>query len=147
MRYYSLDPAWYYTAPGLAWDAMLKNIKTKLELLTDPNMALMIEKGIRSGVSMISIRHSKANNPYMTNYDPSQPNKYIEYLDANNLYGHAMSQKLPYRGFRWMTQEESSKWRDMPCILEVDLTYPEHLISKMTMLLLLKMFKLVRFLN
>ena len=62
---YGLDPAWYYTAPGLAWDAALKVTKVELELLADPDMLLMIEKGIRGGVSMISTRYGKANNPYM----------------------------------------------------------------------------------
>ena len=85
---YGLDPAWYYTDPGLAWDAALKVTKVELELLADPDMLLMIEKGIRGGVSMISTRYGKANNPYMgESYDPNQPTKYISYLDANNLYG------------------------------------------------------------
>ena len=77
---YGLDPAWYYTAPGLAWDAALKVTKVELELLADPDMLLMIEKGIRGGLSMISTRYGKANNPYMgDSYDPNQPTKYISY--------------------------------------------------------------------
>ena len=76
-------------------------------------MYLMVEKGIRGGVSIISTRHGKANNPYTKDYDPTQSTKYIEYVDANNLYGKAMSQKLPFRGFRWMTEEELQRWRDM----------------------------------
>ena len=90
-------------------------------------MMLMVEKGIRGRVSMISTRHGKANNPYMTDYDPNLPTKYIGYVGASNLYGQAMIQKLPFRGFRWMTEEELKRWKDMPCILEVDLTYPGHL--------------------
>ena len=83
---YGLDPAWYYTAPGLAWDAALKVTKVELELLADPDMLLTIEKGSRSGVSMISTRYGKANNPYMGgSYDPNQPTKYISYLDANSF--------------------------------------------------------------
>ena len=82
---YGLDPAWYYTAPGLAWDAALKVAKVELKLLADPDILLMIEKGIRGGVSMIFTRYGKANNPYMgDSYDPNQPTKYISYLDANN---------------------------------------------------------------
>ena len=83
---YGLDPTLYYTAPILAWDAALKVTKVKLELLADPDMLLMIEKGIRGGASMISTRYGKANNPYMGDlYDLYQPTKYILYLDANNL--------------------------------------------------------------
>ena len=124
---YRLDPMFYYTAPGLAWDACLKITKVELELLHDYEMLMMVEKGIRGGVSMISTRYGKANNPYMNNYDPDQPTKYISYLDANNLYGWAMCKPLPTKGFRWMKKEELKNWKSMPCILEVDLTYPEKL--------------------
>ncbi|XP_048588392.1 uncharacterized protein LOC125572222 [Nematostella vectensis] len=124
---YGLDPAWYYTAPGLAWDAALKITKVNLELLTDYDKLLMIEKGIRGGVSMISNRYGKANNPYMEEYDPNLPTKYITYLDANNLYGWAMSKPLPTHEFRWMTEQEITGWKNHPCILEVDLEYPHHL--------------------
>ena len=124
---YRLDPIFYYTAPGLAWDACLKITKIELELLHDYEMLMMVEKGIRGGVSMISTRYGKANNPYMKDYDPDQPTKYISYLDANNLYGWAMCKPLPSKGFRWMKKEELKNWKSMPCILEVDLTYPEKL--------------------
>ena len=124
---YHLDPMFYYTAPGLAWDACLKIAKVRLELLTDYDMLMMVEKGIRGGVSMISTRYGKANNPYMKDYDPDQPNKFISYLDANNLYGWAMSKPLPTDCFRFMNNEEMKNWESMPCILEVDLEYPEKL--------------------
>ena len=124
---YRLDPIFYYTAPGLAWDACLKITKVELELLHDYEMLMMVEKGIRGGVSMISTRYGKANNPYMKDYDPDQPTKHISYLDANNLYGWAMCKPLPTKGFRWMEKEELKNWKSMPCILEVDLEYPEHL--------------------
>ena len=127
LKNYSLDPAFYYTAPGLAWDACLKITKVRLELLKDYEMLMMIEKGIRGGVSMISTRYGKANNPYMKDYDPDQPTKFISYLDANNLYGWAMSKPLPTHGFRWMKREELNNWKNQPCILEVDLKYPEKL--------------------
>ena len=90
-------------------------------------MLLMVEKGIRGGVSMISTRYGNANNPYMNEYDPNLPKKYIEYLDANNLYGGAMSKPLPTHDFRWMTDKELINWKNIPCILEVDLEYPHHL--------------------
>ena len=123
---YKLDPAWYYTAPGLAWDACLKKTEVNLELLNDVDMLLMIEKGIRGGVSTITKRYAKANNPYMKTYSNS-PNKYISYLDANNLYGWGMSQPLATHGFEWMSEEELKNWRNNAsssgCILEIDLEY------------------------
>ena len=124
---YDLDPAWYYTAPGLSYDAMLKKTEVELQLLTDVDMAQMIEKGIRGCISMITTRHSEANNPYMESYDPSKPTKYIQYLDANNLYDWAMSQPLPTGGFRWMSEGELENWKDHPCVLDADLEYPREL--------------------
>ena len=132
MKQYKLDPAWYYTAPGLAWDAALKLTGVQLELLSDPDMLLMVEQGIRGGISTISNRYAKANNKYMgEKYDSNQPSKFITYLDANNLYGWAMSKPLPTHGFKWMTDNELENWRRMTvdegCILEVNLEYPHHL--------------------
>ena len=125
---YDLDPCWYYTAPGLAWDACLKLTKIKLELLSDPNMLHMFEKGIRGGISMIPTRYSKANNRYMgEKFDPSEPSKFITYLDANNLYGWAMSKSLPTHGFRWVDEKDFDEWKNFPCILEVDLEVKEEL--------------------
>ena len=125
---YSLDPAWYYTSPGLSWDALLKHSKIKLELLTDPDVLLLFEKGIRGGVSMIPNRYGKANNKFLGDtFDPSQPSKFITYLDANNLYGWAMMKPLPVGDFKWMDEKELENWEDTPCILEVDLDYPRDL--------------------
>ena len=101
LKNYELDPAHYYTSPGLSWDALLKFSKQKLELLSDINMIQFIESGIRGGVSMISHRHSIANNKYMIkNYDPDKELKTINYLDANNLYGWAMCESLPVGNFK-----------------------------------------------
>ena len=128
IKSYKLDPAHYYTAPRLAWDAALKVTEVKLELLTDIDMLLMVEKGIRGGVSMISNRYGKANNKYMgERFDDIQPTKYITYLDANNLYVWAMSKPLPTHGFKWMEVSELETWEKHPCILEVDLEYPKSL--------------------
>ncbi|XP_065642512.1 uncharacterized protein LOC136074138 [Hydra vulgaris] len=92
MNCYELDPVWYYTSQGLAWDAALKKTKVKLELLSDYDMILMIKKGIRGGISMISNRLGASNNKYMGDkYDNSKESTFIQYLDANNLYGWAMS--------------------------------------------------------
>ena len=109
-----LDPAWYFSAPGLAWDAVLKITKVRLELLSDPDMLLMIESGIREGIATISHRHAKANNEYMgTELDPMKDSKFISYLDANNLYGWAMSNQLPTPGFEWMTDDELDDWKHL----------------------------------
>ena len=135
LEYYKLDPCHYFTSPGLSWDAMLKMTDIKLELMTDVDMFQFIEKGMRGGISYIANRYGEANNKYMKDYDKNKPSKYIMYLDANNLYGWAMSQYLPTGGFKWMKQnkidnldlgkyhEESKKG----IILEVDLEYPEKL--------------------
>ena len=135
LRYYKLDPCHYFTSPGLSWDAMLKMTDIKLELMIDIDMFQFIEKGMRGGTSYIANRYGKANNRYMKTYDEKAPSKYIMYLDANNLYGWAMSQYLPTGGSKWMTKnhidkidlakytEDSKKG----LILEVDLAYPEEL--------------------
>ena len=124
---YELDPAWYFTSPGLAWDASLKKTEVKLELLTDIDMLQMIEKGTRGGVSMISNRFGKANNKYMKDFNPEKPSTFIPYLDANNLYGWAMCEPLPVGGFEWVDEKEFNDWRNFPCILQVDLDYPKEL--------------------
>ena len=125
---YDLDPCWYYTAPGLAWDACLKHTGINLELLTDPDMLLFFEQGIRGGISMITTRYGQANNKYMGDkFDETKPSKYITYLDDNNLYGWAMSKKLPTHGFKWMTEEELDDWKSFACVLEVDLEYSKEL--------------------
>ena len=125
---YELDPAHYYTAPGLVWDAALKVTGVNLELLSDIDMLLMVEKGIRGGVSMISNRYGKANNKYMGDkFNSNEPSKYMQYLDANNLYGWAMSKPLPTHGFKWMEEDELKNWELHSCILEVDLEYPKNL--------------------
>ncbi|CAH3043540.1 unnamed protein product, partial [Porites lobata] len=102
LKHYNLDPAHYYTSPGLAWDACLKETGQELQLLHNYDMLMMFERGIRGGISHISKRYAVANNKYMKNYDPNEEFSYIQYLDANNLYGWAMSQQLPTHGFKWM---------------------------------------------
>ena len=186
---------WYYTAPGLAWDAALKLTEVELELISD--MYLFIEKGIRGGISTITKRYAKANNKYiglskvpesviqclkkldvtiqkdpkdlegklevleaevgdiMNDHDDEDvefvnqylsknltkwvkginrkgeyQSIYIPYMDANNLYGWAMSQPLSIRDFEWMDDKELEEWRNHGCILEVDLEYPEKLHDK-----------------
>ena len=135
LQYYKLDPCHYFTSPGLSWDAMLKMTNIKLELMTDIDMFQFIEKGMRGGISYIANRYGKANNKYMREYDEKAPSKYIMYLDANNLYGWAMSQYLPTGGFKWMTEKQINKINlaqynedsNKGLILEVDLEYPKEL--------------------
>ena len=91
-------------------------------------MLLMVEKGIRGGVSMMGNRYGKANNKYMgKSFKDIEPSKYITYLDANNLYGWAMSRSLPTHGFKWMKVNELEIWEKHPCILEIELEYPKSL--------------------
>ena len=94
LDYYGLDPCHYFISPGLSWDAMLKMTRIELNLISDIDMHLFIEKRMRGGIFYIAKRYSKANNKYMESYDSSKESKYITYLDANNLYGWAMSQYL-----------------------------------------------------
>ena len=102
IKLYELDPGHFLSLPGLAWQACLKKTIIKLELLTAYDMLLMVEEGIRGGICHSIHRHAKANNKYMKNYDENKESSYIQYLDANNLYGWAMSQKLPVNGFKWV---------------------------------------------
>ena len=130
MKTYDLDPAQYYTAPGLSWDAMLKYTNIKLELLTDFEMIAFIKSGIRGGISVCCNRYGKANNKYMQEFNPDLPKSYLMYFDANNLYGWAMSQYLPEGNFKWVSTDidfSVSPTSDIGYILEVDLEYPKNI--------------------
>ena len=133
LKVYKLDPAHFLSLPGLAWQACLKKPNVKLELLTDYDMLLMVEEGIRGGICHAIHRHAKANNKYTKNYDKNKGSSYIQYLDANNLYAWAMSQKLPVNGFKWVknTSKLDEKFiknydedSDKGYIFEVDVKYP-----------------------
>ena len=138
LEIYELDPTYFVSAPGLAWQACLKKAGAELELLTDYDMLLMVEKGIRSRICLAKHRYAKANNKYMNNYDKKIDSSYVEHLDANNLYGWAMSQKLPVDGFEWVkilskfnedfikNYDENS---DKGYFLEIDVEYPKTLFS------------------
>ena len=144
LKHYKLDPAHYYTSSGLAWDACLKETGQELQLLHDYDMLMMIEKGIRGGITHISKRYAEANNKYMKTYNPDEETSFIQYLDANNLYGWAMSQNLPTHGFKWMrnltkeslmeilekTNHSKSNRGRKGYIFEVDLEYPSSLWEK-----------------
>ena len=135
---YQLDSVYFVSAPGLAWQACLKKTGVKLELITDYDMILMIEKSVRGGICQATHRYAKANNKYMKNYDNIE-SSYIEYLDGNNLYGWAMSQKLPVNDFKWVKQELSKFNEDViknydensnpGYFLEVDIDYLKELFN------------------
>ena len=149
LQHHQIDPCYCFSAPGLTWQCGLKYTGIELELLTDYDMLQMFEKGIRGGFSgVLGSRHVKAYNKYTPNYrdgnrilDDNEINKfkknggnfndlfkenYLLYLDANNLYGWAMSQKLPTKDFKW--EEDPDYYKNIPegrgCIVECDLEYP-----------------------
>ena len=133
LKNYNLDPCHYFSAPGLSWDAMLKMTKVKLEKISDADIHLFIEKGMRGGISYINKRYSKANNENCPNYDKEKPEIHSDYLDINNLYGDAMNEYLPYGGFKWIktTKEKVNRILNKKgnslhdYFFEVDLDYPE----------------------
>ena len=136
LKNYKLDPAHFVFLPGLAWQACLKKTNVELELLTDYDMVLMVEEGIRGGICHAMQRYAKANNKYMKDYDRKKKSSYIQYLDANNLYGKAMTEKLPVRGFRWMDDiskidedfvKNYNKNDTKGYTLDVDVDYPNKL--------------------
>ena len=100
---YELDPAYLLSLPGLAWQACLKKTNIKLELLTDYDMLLMVEEGIRGGICHSIHRHAKANNKYMKNYDKNEASSYIQYseefiknYDENNDKGYILEVDVKY---------------------------------------------------
>ena len=140
LKEYELDLAHFLSLPGLAWQACLKKTNIELELLTDYDMLLMVEEGIRGGICHSIHRYAKANNKYMKNYNNNEESPYIQYLDANNLYGWAMSKKLPVNGFKWIDNNETAgpvinedfiknydENNDKGYIFEVDVNYPKRL--------------------
>ena len=138
LEIYGFDPAHFLTAPGLAWQACLKKTKVELELLTDIDMLLMIEKVTRGGICQAIHRHAKANNKHMKNYNKDVVSLYLMYLDANNLYGWAMSQKLPVNGFKWVKKlsrfneifiKYYNENSDIGYFLEEDIDYSEKLFK------------------
>ena len=135
MECYDLDPLYYFSLAGYAWDVSLKFSGVNLELITDIDMYNMIELSMRGGVSMITHRKENANNTYMNNFSKEQAQSFLFYIDKNNLYGEALSQSLPYAGFKWVTASEFTSFNILELeddskygyIFEVDLEYPSHL--------------------
>ena len=133
LKFYGLDPCHYFSSPGLSWNAMLKMTGVKLEKITDIDKYLFIEKELREGISYIAKKYAKANNKFINDYDPKKPSTFITYLDMNNLYGWAMSEYLPYEGFKWLKNVDKfdvmsiNEKSPIGYFLEVDLEYPDEL--------------------
>ena len=138
LEIYKLDPVYFVSAPGLAWQACFKKTNVKLELLTDYDMLLMIENRIRGGIYQVTHRYAKANNKYMKNHDKSMDSSYTSYLDANNSSEWAISQKLPVNGFKWVNNlsefnedfiKNYDENEDKGYFLEVDEEYSKKLFN------------------
>ena len=131
LKQYKLDPVHFYTSPGLVWKAHLKHTGIRLELLTDPDMLLMFERGMRGGITQVVRKYTLANNKYMGDrLNPKSESIYLQYLNVNNLYGWAMSQPLPTGGFKWTDVNpneisELATRTDKGYVLEVDVSYPK----------------------
>ena len=106
LQQYNIDPCYYFSAPHFTFDAFLRHSSLTLELLSDINQYLFIIKGIRGGMSMVSKRYVVANNKYVEGYNSSKSSSFILYLDANNLYGRAMQEYLPWKNFEWMSPQQ-----------------------------------------
>ena len=138
MKIYELDSAHFLSAPGLAWQAFLKKTGVRLKLLTDIDMLLINENRIRGRICHAIHRYAIANHKYTKNYNKNIESSYLMYLNPNNLYQWAMSQKLPVNGFKWVEElsafdehfiknyDENS---DKGYILEVDIEYPTNLFN------------------
>ncbi|XP_053214141.1 uncharacterized protein LOC128397439 [Panonychus citri] len=136
---FQLDPLHFFSSPGLTWSAALKKTDVEIDLLTDLDMIMMFEKGIRGGISSAMTRFTKANIPNYPDYDKSQENSYITYLDVNNLYGFALQQSMPYSDFRFVKEENFKHYyhrfvtetitheSEEGTVFEVDITYPSFL--------------------
>ena len=132
IKHYGLDPANFYTSPGLAWKACFKKTRKELELLKDPDMLMMFNRGIRGGITQSIHRYAEANNKYMDKFNSNLSSSYIQDLDTNNLHGWAMSQPLPTGGFKWVDIEinwvrEPAKRDAIGYLLEVDVKYPNNI--------------------
>jgi len=136
---HGLDAAYFMSTPALSWNCLLKchyedpNAE-KLHLLTEEEMYEFCERGLRGGVCMISQRYAKANNEFCKDYDPEVEKSWLGYIDANNLYGYAMMQKLPMNNFHWLKFKENQTVydiikdnKDIGQIFEVDLHIPPEL--------------------
>jgi hypothetical protein len=138
IQIYELDPCHFYSIPGLAWSAALKYTNIKLEYIQDIDIYMFVENAIRGGMCGVTKRYAKSNNRFSNNFDQSKETTYISHLDVNNLYGKALSEKLPVSNFEWIEKQELDEidWKtintenDYGYIIECDLKYPIELHDK-----------------
>ena len=131
MQVYSLDPAQFYSAPNLSWDAMLITTGVKLELLQDIVQLLFFEKGIRGGINGLgALHHFEANNKYLQNFNPNEESTFGAFFDLTSLYAGTMQKEMPVGGYKRCTEITLSEILSAPAdsalgyFLEVDLAYP-----------------------
>ena len=135
LKDYNLDPAYFLSAPSLAFEGMLKTNKVRIELFTDIDMIKITQKAIRGGLTQVVERHAVANHKYLPSYDKSKKSIFLQYLDASNLYGDAKSHNLPLDGYKWanasiVTDKFVKDYdinSDQGYLLEVDVEYPVRL--------------------
>ena len=136
---YELDSAYFLPLPGLAWQACLKHSEIKLELISDVDMLLMLEEGIAGGICHSVFRYAKANNKYMKDYDKNKESSFLIYTDYNNLYGKAISEKLPVDGFEWVDDiseidenfiKNYDEDSNVGSFIKADIKYPKELHNK-----------------
>ena len=133
LKYDGLDPCHYFSSSGLSWDAMLKMTDIKFKKISYIDKYLFIEKGLRGGISYIAKRYAKTNYKYINDYHPKKPSTFISYFDMNNLYGWAMSEYVPYEGFKWLKNVDKfdvmsiNEKSPIGYLLEVDVEYPDKL--------------------
>ena len=136
LKIYELEPSYFVSTPGFAFEATLKSTKVKLELLTDKEVVVMVEKGIRGGLTQVVKKHAVANHKYLPNYDSSKKSVFLQYLDANNLYGYVMNEKLLLDGYEWDNIDKFTSDfvknddanGDVGYLLELDVEYPKDLL-------------------
>lgn len=130
MEKYELDCSAYISLPALAFNSMLKLTGVEIELITDINIFLWVEKTQRGGMCEVIKRRAVANNKYLSDtYDPSKPDTYLTCFDVNSLYSTAMSSYLPIGGYEFIENFDlnTSPDEDFGYMLEVNLKYPIHL--------------------
>ena len=104
---YQLDPAYFLSAPQLAWNALLTHIDRPIPLITEPEMYQLIQPNIRGGICHASVRYACANNKLMGSlFDPRLLTSYIIDVDANNFYGWVISQEMPDGNFEWVSDDK-----------------------------------------